>query len=158
MTNNIDNEIINQSSLGGELNEKESQVLANIMTSKNLTDGEILVPEGGADNTLYLLAAGNLDVTSNIDGEEKLVYAMKKGECAGTRAFVDSAPRQASLRARGDTTVYALEPANFESLLDTNPHVVYKVMRAIFRITHTNLMRMNFESQALSRYITRTGK
>lgn len=157
MGNTVDDLIIRESSLGDELSVEESKVLANTMGCKVLKDGEILVPEGGSDNTLFLLADGNLVVTSNIEGEEKLVYTMKKGECAGTRAFVDKAPRQATLRASGNTTVYSLEPTKFESLLEQHPRVVYKVMRAIFRITHSNLMRMNFESQALSRYITRTG-
>ncbi len=157
MANDVDSAVIKHSSLGGELDDNECQQLASVMSSKTLSDGEVLVPEGGADNTLFLLAAGSLVVTSNLDGEEKLVYSMKKGECAGTRAFVDKAPRQATLRASGNTTVYSLEPNDFESLLDEHPRVVYKVMRAIFRITHINLMRMNFESQALSRYISKTG-
>ena len=81
---------------------------------------------------------------------------MKKGECAGTRAFVDRTARKATLRAIGDTIVYSLEPAAFESLLEQHPRLVYKVMRALFRITHSNLMRMNQESQQLSNYISKT--
>jgi CRP/FNR family cyclic AMP-dependent transcriptional regulator len=82
---------------------------------------------------------------------------MKVGECAGTRAFVDRAPRRATLKAVGDTTVYTLTPETFETLLDSNPRIVYKVMRGLFRITHMNLMRMNVETQQLSNYINKTG-
>ena len=157
MSDNVNYEIIKQSALGNEMNDVECQQLAQIMGCKTLKDAEILVPEGGADNTLFLLADGSLVVTSKFNGDEKLVYTMKKGECAGTRAFVDRAPRQATLRANGEATVYTLEPEAFEKLLDTSPRAVYKVMRAIFRITHSNLMRMNQESEALSNYISKTG-
>lgn len=144
------------STLGAELHADEAEVLAGIMGVRQLRDGELLTAEGGAAHTLFVLAAGKLSVLSNIDGVDTPVYTMTEGECAGTRAFVDRAPRKATLRAVGDATVYTLEPNDFESLLDTHPRIVYKVMRALFRITHSNLMRMNQETQQLSNYINKT--
>ena len=41
--------------------------------------------------------------------------------------------------------------------MDGHSRIVYKVMRALFRVTHTNLMRVNQESQELAKYITKTG-
>jgi CRP/FNR family transcriptional regulator, cyclic AMP receptor protein len=81
---------------------------------------------------------------------------MTEGECAGTRAFVKQSKRRATLRALGDATVYTLTPEDFEELLDANPRLAYMVMRALFRITHTNLARVNQESQELTNYITKT--
>jgi len=157
MSLEVNFQIIKDSSLGNEMDNDECRQLAGIMKIKQLSDSEILVPEGGSDDTLFLLADGSLVVTSNFNNEEKLVYTMKKGECAGTRAFVDSAPRRATLRSSGNSIVYSLEPGAFEGLIDVAPRVVYKVMRAIFRITHKNLMRMNQETEALSNYISKTG-
>jgi CRP/FNR family transcriptional regulator, cyclic AMP receptor protein len=34
---------------------------------------------------------------------------------------------------------------------------VFKVMRAIFRITHSNLMRMNLESAEMRNYLLKSG-
>jgi len=150
-------EAVVDSSLGQELGKDECQVLADVMGLRELTDGEVLVNEGDADNTLFILTKGKLTVSSRIDEKEVAVYTMKVGECAGTRAFVDLAPRNASLTAVGDSTVYTLEPGDFEGLLDKHPKVVYKVMRALFRLTHINLMRMNVETQELSNYIHKSG-
>jgi len=144
------------STLGAELYEDEAKVLAGIMGVKRLKDGETLITEGGAESTLFILAEGSLAVISNTDGKETVVYTMTKGECAGTRAFVDRTPRKATLRASGDAVVYTLTPDAFESLLDSHPRIVYKVMRALFRVTHSNLMRMNQESRELANYITKT--
>jgi len=157
MSTALDCEPIVDSSLGQELEKDECQVLATVMKSKDLKDGENLVKEGEADHTLYVLTQGKLAVISNIDNKDMVVYNMKVGECAGTRAFVDRAPRRATLTAVGNTTVYTLSPEDFESLLDTHPRIVYKVMRGLFRITHANLMRMNVETQQLSNYINKTG-
>lgn len=150
-------EAVIDSVLGQELEKNECQILTNVMKVAQLTDGEYLVKEGDNDNHLFILTAGKLIVSSLQEGKDVDVYKMKVGECAGTRAFVDRAPRQASLRSSGNTTVYTLDPQDFESLLTEHAAVVYKVMRGLFRLTHKNLMRMNSETQELSNYINKTG-
>ena len=127
------------------------------MGVRHLNDGEFLVKEGGVDKTLFVLATGKIVVTSKeAGGEERSVYTMKEGDCAGTRAFVEQSPRKATLRALGAATVYTLTPEDFESLLDAQPRVAFRVMQALFRVTHANLSRMNRESKDLSNYITKT--
>ena len=149
-------ESISHSPLGAELNEAECQTLADQMHVLALADGDILVHEGESRRTLFILAEGRLDVTRFAGDDEISIYQMQRGECAGTRAFVDGSPRAAGLRAVGHSTVLTLEPDAFEALLETHPHVVFKVMRALFRITHSNLMRMNQESAQLRNYVTRS--
>ncbi|MEW6313596.1 MAG: cyclic nucleotide-binding domain-containing protein [Pseudomonadota bacterium] len=156
MGNTADYQRVRNSSLGAELYEDEARTLAGIMGVRQLKDGELLISEGGSEHTLFILASGKLAVINTTDGKESIVYTMIEGECAGTRAFVDRTPRKATLRAVGNATVYTLTPDAFESLLDTHPRIVYKVMRALFRVTHTNLMRMNLESRELANYISKT--
>lgn len=155
MTDKVDYKLLRASAVGEDLSEQECQVLAGIMGVRQLRDGELLVAEGQAENTLFILIDGHLAVTGNVLGQEIVVYTMKKGEVAGTRAFVDRTPRKATLRAVGETTVYTMKPDDFESLLNKHPHIVYGVMRALFRITHANLMRMNQESQELVNYVSK---
>lgn len=156
MSEKPDYKSICQSSLGVELEPDECRILADVMNVRHLEDGELLVKENEADNTLFVLIEGKLAVTGTVLGQELVVYTMKIGECAGTRAFVDRTPRKATLRAiGGKTTVYSLKPEAFEAMLDEHPRIVYKVMRALFRITHTNLMRMNLESQELVNYVSK---
>lgn len=155
MTDKVDYRLLRASAVGEDLSEQECQILADIMGVRRLHDGERLVAEGQAENTLFILVDGQLAVTGNVLGQEIVVYTMKKGEVAGTRAFVDRTPRKATLRAVGETTVYTMKPDDFESLLTQHPHIVYGVMRALFRITHANLMRMNQESQELVNYVSK---
>jgi len=156
MSDKPDFEKIGASVLGGELTLKECEILSSIMSVRKIKDGETLVDESGTEHTLFVLIEGQLKVISETEGEPKHVYTMKVGEVAGTRAFVDRSPRKATLEVLGDATVYTLEPGAFESLLDTHPRIVYKVMRSIFRITHSNLLRMNQERDQLSNYINKT--
>jgi CRP/FNR family transcriptional regulator, cyclic AMP receptor protein len=148
---------VRNSTVGTELTEDEAKLLAAKMGARHLKDGEFLVKEGETDQTLFVLAAGKLNVISkNSEGEERLVYTMNEGECAGTRAFVEQTPRKATLRAMGDATIYTLAPKDFETLLVTHPHAAFKVMRALFRVTHANLARMNQESEQMSNYISKS--
>ena len=157
MNTTPDCEALSDSSLGQELDLEECKTLSTVMGIRQLKDGETLVDEGQNDHTLFVLISGKLAVRSIIQGKDVTVYNMKVGECAGTRAFVDRAPRRATLKAVGDSIVYTLVPETFETLLDSHPRIVYKVMRGLFRITHMNLMRMNVETQQLSNYINKTG-
>ena len=157
MSEVADYKLVRNSTLGTELTEDKAKLLTAKMGVRHLKDGELLVEEGVADQTLFVLAAGRLSVISkDADGVEQTVYTMREGECAGTRAFVERSPRKATLRAVGETTAYTLTPADFESLLDAQPRVAFKVMRALFRVTHANLARMNQESKELTNYINKT--
>ena len=149
-------QLVKTSTLGDELNDQDAAVLASVMAVHQLKDGEMIVKEGQKDDSLFLLARGSLSVISAHNEDNEIVYTMKAGECAGTRAFVDRTPRKATLQSKGDALVYSMTPQGFESLLDDHPKIVYKVMRAIFRITHSNLMRMNQEKEQLSNYINKT--
>jgi CRP/FNR family cyclic AMP-dependent transcriptional regulator len=157
MSDIADYKLVRNSSVGTELTEGEAGLLAEKLGVRHLKDGGLLVKEGEADQTLFILASGKIAVTSkDAGGVNKQVYTMKAGECAGTRAFVEQSPRKATLHALGDAEVYTLTPADFESLLDAHPHLAFKVMRALFRVTHANLSRMNQETQELSNYISKT--
>ncbi|NOX92761.1 MAG: cyclic nucleotide-binding domain-containing protein, partial [Gammaproteobacteria bacterium] len=103
MSQQPDCEAIVDSSLGQELEKDECQILTGVMKVRPLADGEVLVKEGDDDNTLFILTKGKLIVSSKIDGKNVPVYTMKVGECAGTRAFVDLAPRRATLTAEGSS-------------------------------------------------------
>jgi len=157
MSDQVDYKIIFDSVLGDELEKSECKSFAEIMSVRKLSDGETLIKEGEPEKTLYVLAEGKLSVSSEIEGKEITMYTMKKGECAGTRSFIDATKRKATLTAVGDCIIYTLAPDSFEQLLSSSPRVVYKVMRALFRVTHSNLTRMNMESQEMSNYISKSG-
>ena len=148
---------IASSVLGVELDAPEAAALAGKMGMEQLKQGRLLVGEGESRRTLFVLAAGHISVCKVDGAHEQPIYQLRVGECAGTRAFLDGSERKAALRAETDSIVLTLEPADFESLIESHPWVVYKVMRALFRVTHANLMRMNLESAEMRNYMMKTG-
>jgi len=150
-------EALARSILGAELDPAERAALAAIMGTRTLSSGEILVREGEGRRTLFVLADGHVSVCKSGAEPDTVLYQLRSGECAGTRAFLDGSERKALLRADTEATVLTLEPEDFERLIDSHPRLVYKVMRALFRVTHANLMRMNLESSELRNYMMKTG-
>lgn len=157
MSEMADYKIVRNSTLGADLTEEKAKILAGKMGVRHLSDGEILVKEGAADQTLFVLAKGRVAfLCKDAEGVEQPASMMQEGECAGTRAFVEQKPRRGTLRSVGDSTVYTLTPGDFETILDNHPRIAFLVMRALFRETHANLSRKNRETEEMAKYIHKT--
>lgn len=142
------------SHLAKELNEAQCRTLAALLTMRELADGEVLVREGTSDNHLYTLVSGALAVARGAGSpEEVTLFMLKSGDLVGELSFLDDNVHYASVVARGATRVFGLERTQLESLLDSEPHVVYRVMRAITRRVHEAQHRLAAQSAELSNYI-----
>jgi CRP-like cAMP-binding protein len=147
-------ELLKDSPLGSELTAEEAHILAGLMTARELADGEFLFDEGATDNTLHLLLSGKLEVVKRTGGGETATLAiLRQDALAGEMSFVDGLEHSVGLRALCDSRVLCLKREDFESIVDANPQLVYKVMRAVTRSTHRILHRMNHEFIELNNYI-----
>jgi CRP-like cAMP-binding protein len=148
---------LSTSKLAVELNDAERSILAAAMTLRDLKHGEILVREGSADDHLYVVASGVLGVVKGAGMEEEVTLnAIRPGNMVGELSFLDGASRYASLVALSDTRVLGLSRADLEALLETNPKVVYHVMRAIVRVVHDIQRRMSMQTTELTNYLYKT--
>ena len=142
------------SSLGMELSQQEVDMLASLMTQRELEDGDFLFEDGTTDNSLHVILTGKIEVVKHTsDGEFASLAVLRDGELAGELSFIDGAPHTVGLRALCPTQVLSLAREDFESLIDGNPRLVYKVMRAVARSAHRIVHRMNTEFVELSNYI-----
>jgi CRP-like cAMP-binding protein len=142
--------------LNRELNDDECLVVGNLGSIRELQDEETLIEEGKVDNQLHVLIDGHLAVMRRVaEGEWVTLHVLKPGELAGELGFIDSQPHSATLRAMGPTRVFNLDREKFESLINTHPGLVYRIMRAIIRGVHVTLRRMNSQQIELTNYITK---
>ncbi len=65
-----------QSSLGTELTEDDAAILGGLMKSQHLEDGDYLIAEGTADDTLHVLLEGKLEVVKSAGGDEEASLAV----------------------------------------------------------------------------------
>ncbi|HXV10842.1 MAG TPA: cyclic nucleotide-binding domain-containing protein [Burkholderiales bacterium] len=148
-------ELVRNSALAVELTGDQCAVLAELVSVRKLADGEVLVRQGASDNHLYAIVSGALAVARQVeaDGQWVNLHLLGKGDLAGELGFMDGRPHYAALRATGPTQVLCLEREKLESLLQREPVVVYRVMRAIFRVVHVIVNRMAMQTSELTNYI-----
>jgi len=146
--------LILQTSLGKELSDTQAEALSDMMHTRDLVDGEFLFEEGATDNSLYVLLKGKLEVMKRTSADSMASLAvLREGDLAGELSFIDSEPHSVGLRALCDSQVLSLKRKDFEAMVDKDPQIVYKVMRAVARSAHRIVHGMNYESIELSNYI-----
>jgi CRP/FNR family cyclic AMP-dependent transcriptional regulator len=145
---------LRESKLAAELDDEQSRLLSELITLRDLKDGDILVKEGDADNHLYAIDKGLLCVVKNVGTSDAVTFfTIGTGDFADELGFMDGTKHYASLIASGDTRVLGLEREKLESLLASHPDIVYKVMRAIVRAVHQIQRRLSMQSVELTNYI-----
>ena len=149
-------DLIQHSSLVGDLNESQCDDLSSIATTRSLNDKEVLIEQGQTDESLHIVSSGALAVERTTAGGDTInLHILRPGDLAGEMGFVDGTEHTASLRAMGPTSVVSISRKDMESLLPLKPEVVYGLMRGIVRTAHRILREMNLQSVELSNYITK---
>jgi CRP-like cAMP-binding protein len=153
--------ILRNSDLTSELRDAEIEVLASIITVHDYKAGEYLLRQGDTrlEKTLMILADGEVEASATVRGEKATLHLLQPGDIAGIITFVggDATQISTTVQVKRDSKVMLLERAHFESLLNSNPAIVYYVMRGIVRHVHGIVRRMNMQSVEMSNYIHRTG-
>jgi CRP-like cAMP-binding protein len=152
-------DIVRNSAIGRELTPQETDTLASIVSVRDLADGEVLLPEGATDGHLHVIVGGRIAVARHRDTGPgwTVLHHLETGDLVGELSFMDDAPRYAALVASGPTRVLVLDRKDFETLLDREPRVVYKVMRSIMRVAHDVQRRLSRQMHELQEYLYRPG-
>lgn len=158
MPDNNKADIIKKSRIGVELTDEQCSMLASLVTISEYADGDVVVAEGATDDHLRIVISGALAVAKKSGGGDGWVRlnTLTAGDLAGELAFLDSKPRYAALVALGPTKVFSLQREKLESLLNTDPLIVYRVMRSIARFAHEVLHRSGAELSELTAYLFKT--
>jgi CRP-like cAMP-binding protein len=149
-------EAIKASPLGGELSDAQCQLLAEACTACGIKDQSYLIEEGQRDDALHVLTKGHMEVVARTGkGDPVGLQIIREGDMLGELGFIDGVEHSASLRAMQNCELIRLERASLDGLLQKDPELVYKVMRAIIRTVHRILRNMNIQQVELTNYIAR---
>jgi len=95
----------------------QDQKLAIIdrMHKINVTTGTNMIVQGEDGDELYVIDRGNFDVII----DDSKVASLGRGNCCGELALLYDAPRNATVRATEDSTVWTVQRADFRNALQT---------------------------------------
>lgn len=142
------------SPIGADLRADERAVLAGLMTLRSYRPQELIGSEGESDDRLFVVVAGALSVVKNSGtAGETLLTTLHVGDLAHELGFLDGTPRYASLVAAENSRVLEIRRADLESLIDSNPRILYAVMCAIVRAVHRVQTRLSMQATELTNYV-----
>ncbi|HEX2282867.1 MAG TPA: cyclic nucleotide-binding domain-containing protein, partial [Thermomicrobiales bacterium] len=98
-----------------------------------LAPGETLVRSGDPSESVFVVVDGELEVLRHTGNDLIPIGVRGAGEVVGEMALLTNAPRNATLRARGETRVLEIEQRNFANWLERHPGAAMKVLGTIVR-------------------------
>lgn len=115
-----------------ELDPVDLESVARIAKVKGYATGEELMVEGEAADALYLVAKGKAAVkVRSSEGRQVLIDEVGPGEFIGWSAVIEPHIYIASAWASEPSEIVTIPGGELRSLLQTNRHVGYKVIKSI---------------------------
>lgn len=128
--------------------------------------GDIVFSEGDAGEFMFIIQAGNVEISKNMDGHKHVLSVLPKGEFFGEMAIVTRVKRTATAQALDDVQLLTFDRNDFQGMIEKNSKIGLSVIDKLCRrLQHNNdqmqqLLRNSFKSAiALNLYLRfqRTG-
>lgn len=113
------------------LEKQERELLARGMRRLTFTRGERIIKQGAGGDTLYFIHDGEVAVRLEVDGVEREVAVLKKGQFFGEMSLLTGEPRAASCVARTDVELYEIGHEPVKRLFDEKPAVAEEVAKVL---------------------------
>ena len=104
--------------------------VAPYLTRHEIRAGDLLIKQGDADRTMYLLAQGSLQVfvTGGPPGSSRIAI-LRAGSVVGEPGLFGDSPRMANVEAMTPCVVYALRGPRLEELAQRLPQLAIELLR-----------------------------
>ena len=111
------------------LSKKELVALARVTEDLEIPAGGVLCKEGETGQEFFVIVDGKIEVSRN----GRPLAGRGGGDFVGEIALLEDVPRTATVKAKTKLRVFVLTRKDFRHLIDENPSVERKVMRALAR-------------------------
>ena len=116
--------------LFADLIEEDLVRLARSASAASLPAGETLFNEGDEGDHAYVITEGQIEILRIADRRELLLAVIGEGAVVGEMALLTAAPRNATARARDDSSLIRIPKAALDDLLESSPTAA----RALFQV------------------------
>ncbi|XP_032440390.1 cGMP-dependent protein kinase 2 [Xiphophorus hellerii] len=100
-----------------DLNDAQLSKIIDSMEEVKFQDKEVIVREGTEGNTFYIILKGEVVVSKNVNGHQKQIRRMGKGEHFGEQALIREILRTATCTADGPVTCFSIDKEVFEETI-----------------------------------------
>ena len=103
------NDALKENFLFKGLDGDQMTTLLDAMFMANFEAGKAIIEQGAEGDNFYVVFEGECEVFVSKGGDEKMVLACGKGDSFGELALMANAPRAATVRAKTDCVLFAVD-------------------------------------------------
>jgi len=137
-----------------DLTREERDIVWAIVRRVDVPRGTVVMREGDVGDTMYLFAAGEVEVTQKLtlktgrqefSQAEKSMVRLRADAVSffGDMALFEREPRSATITAAADCVLYEIDRDDFERLSASHPQIGYRIMRRIAPVLCQRIRRSN---------------
>ncbi len=135
--------------LFADLPEEDLNRLCEMVERVQLPAGQELFAEGSVGDKAYVIEAGELEVIKESGGRPVLLDLRRAGDVIGEIALLEDTPRTATLRARTDSELLAINQEQFDQLVNSSPTAARVLLNTVVaRIRNMNVLLRQSEKMA----------
>jgi len=106
-----------------------------VVTTRTFKAGEVIFRQGeDARGEAYLVHAGKVEVRKRVDGEERVLRMLRKGDLLGEVALFRAGPHSATAVATERVTVLVIPADRLEEMVRVNPGLALALIRQLARM------------------------
>lgn len=91
----------------------------------------MIFSESQPGQELYIIQKGSVKITKIVNDNEVLLAVLKQGDIFGEMSLLENKPRSASAIAFEDATLLAVNKANFERMVATQPQIITRLTQLL---------------------------
>ncbi len=142
-------DVLRATPLFAGLDEADLERLAATTEPMRVPAGDLLITEGDPGDSMFIVTAGELEVTKRAGTSELPLARVGPGAIQGEMAAIEGRPRTASVRALTDAEVIRIPREGLLALLDSGPDAAIALLRTVLeRLRSTESMLRQREKLA----------
>jgi len=150
----VDPKLLRDLTFFSDLSDTELATVATVTNKQDFKLGDTVFKESEDGQSLYIVKKGEVKACKIApDGELFTLTIMKDGDIFGEMSFLDGRPRSATIVAVSDLETYVIDKFDFETLVDDNPRIIYKLLRNIVFTIHSIVRGMNVRYMEMINYM-----
>ena len=124
-------EFLKRLQLFSGLSDHDLEWLIQQATPITLSAGDMLLEEGQAGDSLYVVLDGEFQISKRSAQQEIKVDVREAGTVIGEMSLLDHTPRSASARALTDSHLLRIDQATFDRLLEFSPTAAVSILHIV---------------------------
>jgi len=135
--------------LFADISEGDLEQLYRMAETVSIPAGQLVLREGDPGDSLYVVLAGELEVTKRQGDQEVLLALYEPGQFFGEMALLEQARRSASVRTLEESRLLIISRAAFQTLLSCSPSAPLKILQTVTsRLRSTESMLIQNQKMA----------